>query len=237
MRSLQEMDPDCRKGSNYKGCKPRTIHRYRFQLFVITLLLLAGSLTVWASEQPRDVEQPHLQAPGGIEMDFLKNIAKCYGSDAKPAEASWTDTVLTANYFEYDRSRQLVRAKGHVRVVQKQDNDSLISESASLEWDRLDDRLELTGNPHFTFDGWKIDCARLEGRVNKGLFTFYGPVQGNNHETSLQAGEMILDRGASKLYLRDNPVVTQGKNRFTAAVIVYDLKTKKAYSESETTLN
>lgn len=237
MRPIQEMDPDCRKGPDHRECKHKTIDRYCFLLLLITLLLPAGYLTVGASGQSRDPEQPRLKAPGGIEMDFLKNIAKCYGIDSKPAEAGWTDTVLTADYFEYDRLRQLVRAQGHVRVVQKQEGGVLIGESASLEWDRLDDRLELVGNPRFTFEGWKVECVRLEGNVNKGLFTFYGPVKGNNHETSLQAGEMVLDQAAAKLYLRDNPVIIQGKNRLTAPEIVYDLKTKKAYGQSETLLN
>lgn len=237
MSIFQKLDPDCRKGLDHKECKPKTIQRYRFQYMVMILLLLIGSITAWAAEQSRDPDQPRLVAPGGIEMDFLKNIAKCYGTEAKPAEANWTDSALSANYFEYERFRQLLRAKGHVRMARKQATGLLSSESASLEWDRLQDRLVMTGNVQFTFEGWKIDCVRLEGQVNKGVYTFYGPVRGNNHETSLQAGEMLFDQAAAKLYLKNNPVVVQGKNRLTAAEIVYDLKTKKAYSESETQIN
>lgn len=206
-------------------------------------------------------EEPELIAPGGAEMDFVKNITKCFGTGKKPVEARWQNLLMKAGCLEYHRSKniitgqevELIESKPVVRIfycgeiLAELDRDFLTGkkdvkikydERANLfgnfmEWDRKNDFIKISGQIQITFDEWRITGDRVEGRLNKGLVTVFGPVKGTGNTASFQAGKIIFDRGQEKFFLEDNPVLRQGKNEFSAVEIVYDLKAKKAFFNNQ----
>ncbi len=212
------------------------------------------------------VEEPRLSAPGGSEIDLLQNVTQCFGTEAKPVEARWKTYSIEAKYLEYSRKEDMIRAKNSVKIKQnipvyrvvtcnelfldlKRDiltsqkevkivyDEKTSLEGDSLEWDRRNDRVKVAGTAQICYQDWKITGERIEGQLNKGVFVFYGPVKGTGEDSSLSAGQVLVDLAADKLFLKDNPVVVQGKNKFTADEIVYDLKTRKVSSKSGTEVN
>lgn len=211
-------------------------------------------------------EQPKLTAPGGAEIDFARDITKCFAAGSKPVEAYWKSYNIEAGYLEYNRTLETVRAQGKVRMIQKlpiyrvitcnefffqlkqeyikaekevkiiYDEDTTL-DGDFLEWDRLNDLVKVTGMPQISYKDWRISGERIEGQVNKGVFVLFGPVKGTGKDSSLKAGQIVFDRSRDKIFLINNPVVVQGKNQFTAPEIVYDLKTRKATTKSDGNVN
>ncbi len=210
--------------------------------------------------------QPKLVAPGGAEIDFAHDITKCFATSSKPVQAYWKSYSIEAGYLEYNHPAETVRARDKVRMIQKLPVDRVITgnefsfelkreyviaEKAVtiiydedtiltgdfLEWDRRNDLVKVTGNPQIRYKDWQIDGERIEGQVNKGVFVFFGPVKGTSNDGSLKAGQIVFDRFLDKIFLKDNPVIVQGENQFTAPEIIYDLKTRKASTKSNGNVN
>jgi lipopolysaccharide export system protein LptA len=207
--------------------------------------------------------QPEISAPGGAEIDVAQNLTKWYGSKTSPVEAVWRNLNLRAYLLEYDRRREILKCQDRVRVVQnvtpaktfscgemvlelkrsfltardqiKLEYDEQISLTGNrLEWDQKKDQFKLWEQPRIFYKDWEISGNRIEGEMSKGSFTVWGPVKGNGPEdSSFQAGKVIYDQKAEKIFLEDNPVLTQDKNELTAAEIVYDLKVKKFFLNNE----
>jgi lipopolysaccharide assembly outer membrane protein LptD (OstA) len=230
------------------------------------ILILITCLTVALPMGWTEGDQPKLSAPGGAEIDFVRDITKCYATDAKPVEANWKSYRLEAGYLEYNRALETVRAQGKVKMIQRlpiyrvitcneffselkreyikaekevkiiYDEDTILN-GDSLEWDRQNDWVAVTGTPQISYKDWRINGERIEGQVNKGVFVFFGPVKGTSDDGSLKAGQIVFDRSLDKIFLKNNPVIIQGKNQFTAPEIVYDLKTRKASTKSDGSVN
>lgn len=211
-------------------------------------------------------DEPKLTAPGGAEIDFIQEISKCFAKDSKLVEAYWKSYNIEAGYLEYNRRLETLQAQGKVRMIQRlpvyrvitcqelffelkqeyikaekevkiiYDKDTTIL-GDSLEWDRQNDLVKVTGTPGINHKDIRLKGERIEGQVNKGIFVFFGPVRGTSNEGSLKAGQIIFDRSREKIFLKNNPVIVQGKNQFTAAEIVYDLKTRKASTKSDMKVN
>lgn len=229
---------------------------------VALIICLAIALPVGRA----DGEQPKLTAPGGAEIDFARDITKCFADGSKPVEAYWKNYSIEAGYLEYDRSLETVRAEGKVRMIQKLpiyrvitcdklffelkqeyikaekevkiifDEDTTLN-GEFLDWDRRNDMVKVTGVPQISYKDMRINGERIEGQVNKGVFVFFGPVKGTSNDGSLKAGQIVFDHSMDKIFLKNNPVIIQGKNQFTAPEIVYDLKTRKATTKSDLNMN
>lgn len=211
-------------------------------------------------------DEPKLTAPGGAEIDFVQDITQCFANDSKPVEAYWKSYSIEAGYLEYNRRLETIRAQGKVRMIQRlpvyrvitcqefffelkqeyikaekevkiiYDEDTTLL-GDFLEWDRRNDMVKVTGTPQINHKDIRINGVRIEGQVNKGIFVFFGPVKGTSNEGSLKAGQIVFDRSQDKIFLKNNPVIVQGKNQFTAPEIVYDLKTRKATTKSDMNVN
>jgi len=239
----------------------RTRKAVCFVIFIIMIFLLLGLDRGWTES-----EQPHLIAPGGAEIDFVNNLTKCFGTDTKPVEAYWKNYSVEAYYLEYNRDNDMVQAHNKVRILQnipvyrvvtcndflvelkrefiKAENEVKIvyDENTSLtgdalEWDRQNDLVKVTGTPQIDFKDWRINGERIEGQINKGIFIIFGPVKGIGNDESFQAGQVVFDHIRDKIFLKNNPVVIQGKNQFTAPEIVYDLNTRKISTKSDLRMN
>jgi lipopolysaccharide export system protein LptA len=237
------------------------LKRSLYWAFLIMVFVIAG-FAIGRAEG----DQPKLIAPGGAEIDFVHNITKCFGTGINPVEAHWKNFSVEANYLEYNRGEGTARAIGKAKIIQeipiyrivtcrrvfldlKQefitaekevtifDGEDTSLTGDSLEWDRKNDFIKVAGSTHISYQDWQIDGERIEGQINKGLFTFFGPVKGAGTDTSFKAGQIIFDRSSEKIFLKNNPSVIQGKNQFTAFEIVYDLKTRKVSTKSETKIN
>mgnify|MGYP005849536557 CR=1 FL=1 len=211
-------------------------------------------------------DEPKLTAPGGAEIDFARDVTQCYGKGPKPVEAYWKNYSIEAGYLEYNRGLETVRARDKVRMIQRlpfyrvitcqelffelkreyfkaekevkviYDEETTL-QGDFLEWERRNDLVKVTGTPQINHKDIRINGERIEGQVNKGIFVFYGPVKGTSNDGSLKAGQIVFDRSLDKIFLKNNPVIVQGKNQFTAAEIVYDLKTRKATTKSDVNVN
>ena len=232
-------------------------------LRIIAIVIFVGiGLAVGQAEN----DQPKLTAPGGAEMDLVRNTTKCFGTSAKPVEAFWRDFNVEVNYLEYNRNNETVLGQGKARMIQNSpvyrvitcdkffydrkreyikaekevkliyDDDTSLNGDL-LEWDRGNDLVKVMGTPQINYKDWQIDGERIEGQVNKGIFIFFGPVKGVGADGSFNAGQIVFDRFQDKVFLKDNPVVFQGKNQFTAPEIVYDLKTRKVTTKTDTNVN
>lgn len=96
-----------------------------------------------------------------------------------------------------------------------------------MDWDRKEGRVKLTGNPVILYQDWTVTGSLVQGELNKEVYTVFGPVQGDNKDTSIRGGKLILDRKLNKLFLEDKPVVVRGNSETTATQIIYDLNTNK----------
>jgi lipopolysaccharide export system protein LptA len=222
---------------------------------VLLVLLICGCGVGWTQGK---IE---LIAPGGGEMDLKQNLIKYYASGSLLVQALWDNNILEAGYLEYYRDREFIKADNQVQLTQKkpvtrvlkssqitvdmkQDfftakkEVNLVDENTSvsgnlLEWDRKNDQFKMTGNPEIVYKDWKITGERIEGQLNKGFITIFGPVHAANNETNIQAGKMIFQREIEQFTLQENPVVIRGKNEMTASEMYYDLKTKKVTANGE----
>jgi lipopolysaccharide export system protein LptA len=230
------------------------------------ILLIIACLLIVLPTGWTEGDRPRLVAPGGAEIDFARDITKCFGKGSKPVEAHWKTYSIEAGYLEYNRALETVRAQGKVRMVQKlpvsrvitcnefyfelktdylkaeKDVKIIYDEDTNLngdflEWDRRNDEIKVTGTPLISYKDMRITGERIEGQVNKGIFVFYGPVKGTGNDGSLKAGQVVFDRSQDKIFLKNNPVVIQGKNQLAAPEIIYDLKTRKAATKSDTSVN
>jgi lipopolysaccharide export system protein LptA len=228
----------------------------------LTMVFLAAGFAFSRAE----AGQPKLIAPGGAEIDFVHNITKCFGTSVNPVEAHWKNFSIETNYLVYNRSEETARAIGKVKIIQEipvykvvtcrrffldLKRDFITAEKGvtviydektslagdSLEWDRKNDFVKIEGSARINHEDWQIDGERIEGQINKGLFTVFGPVKGAGTDISFKAGQVVFDRSLEKIFLKNNPIVIQGKNQFTAFEIVYDLKTRKVSTKSETKAN
>jgi lipopolysaccharide export system protein LptA len=230
------------------------------------IFILIVCLTVALPVGRADGEQPKLTAPGGAEIDFANDITKCFAKGSKLVEAYWKSYRIEAGYLEYNRNLATVRAQGKVRMIQKLpvyrvvtcnefffelkqeyikaekevevifDEDTTLN-GEFLDWDRRNDMIKVTGMPQINYKDMRINGERIEGQVNKGVFVFFGPVKGTGNDGSLKAGQIVFDRSLDKIFLKNNPVIVQGKNQFTAPEIIYDLKTRKATTKSDLNVN
>jgi lipopolysaccharide export system protein LptA len=142
--------------------------------------------------------------------------------------------VVTCNDFLVELKREFIKAENEVKIVYDE-NTSLTGDA--LEWDRQNDLVKVTGTPQIDFKDWRINGERIEGQINKGIFIIFGPVKGIGNDESFQAGQVVFDHIRDKIFLKNNPVVIQGKNQFTAPEIVYDLNTRKISTKSDLRMN
>jgi lipopolysaccharide export system protein LptA len=223
--------------------------------FIIPVMVLILFCAIgWTSEQLE------LTAPGGGEMDLSRNVAKYFGTSTQPVAAQWKDYMLQTDYLEYDRTAEIVRGKGNVRLIENQPekrsvrcneitvdlqkewiaasqeiivqlDDKTTASGGYLEWDRLNDWFKLTQEPQLCYQDWKLTGKVMEGKPGQGVMTMTGLVYGESKDIIVKGGKLIIDRKAEKLYLQDNPVIIQGKNELHASEIIYDLKTKKVFAK------
>jgi lipopolysaccharide export system protein LptA len=217
-------------------------------LILLALLIYTGTALA--------ADRLELSAPGGGELDLGNNLMKYYGAGSDPVTVRWGDRLLQADYLEYHRSREIFKGKGRVRLSQSAPTLRVINcgsiqaeltsdyftagdgvelrydsntalKSASLEWSRTKDTVKFVGNPLIIYQAWQISGSRIEGRLNAGIFTFFGPVEGTNGADRFRAGRIIFNRAEEKLILQERPAFIRGKNEMIANEIVYDLKTRK----------
>ncbi len=196
-----------------------------------------------------------LVAPGGGEADLQENIMKYYADGSNLVMVRWSNFILEAESLEYQSEKATLNGKGMIKLTQKEPFRVLRSErifadltqdyfrangsvkitydgttdisGERLDWKSQSEQFDVIGDVAIKYSGWKMTGQKIEGNLNSGLFTIFGPVQAVNMENSMRAGRMIFDRPSDKLTLLDNPVVINGKNELSATEIVYDLKTKK----------
>ncbi|MGE5607447.1 MAG: hypothetical protein ACM3YE_17380 [Bacteroidota bacterium] len=218
-----------------------------YKVLIIVLLLL--STTVLAETELE------LVAPGGGEADLQENVMKYYADGTNLVVVNWDNYKLEAQSLEYQHQKSTLQGIGMVKLIQKEPYRELKSEQVfadlnrdyfkasgsvkiryddttnisggHLDWESRTERFNITGDVVVYFSGWKMTGEKIEGNMNSGIFTIFGPVQAINKENSMRAGRAIFNRSIEKLTLLENPVVINGKNELSANEIVYDLKTKK----------
>ncbi|MCL6589676.1 MAG: LptA/OstA family protein [Firmicutes bacterium] len=247
---------------NFKGSAPGTRWVRAFIIFIFLagelLVTFNSSIAQTVSTQPE------INAPGGAEIDVNQSITKWYGSKMRPVEVIWRNLNLKAYYLEYDRRREIMKCQDRVMVIQDETppksfscgemilelkrgflaaraqikleyDDRIALTGNRLEWDQKKDQFKIWEQPQIFYKGWEISGIRIEGEMSKGRFTIWGPVKGNGPEdSSFQAGKVIYDQKAGKIFLLDNPVLVQDKNELTAAEIEYDLKAEKFVLNNQT---
>jgi len=196
-----------------------------------------------------------LVAPGGGEADLQENVMKYFADGPNLVVANWGNYKLEAESLEYQQQKAVLQGNGMITLTQKgpyrvlkckhlfadldreyfkvngsvkirYDETTNLS-GEHLDWESQTERFNLTGDVIVDYSGWKITGEKIEGNMNSGLFTIFGPVQAINKENSMRAGRVIFDRSGERMTLLENPVVINGKNELSATEIVYDLKTKK----------
>lgn len=219
---------------------------------IITVILLVFLSSIgWAAGSELE-----LIAPGGGEMDMEKNLVKYYSAGSQPVEARWENSKLFANYLEYYRDQELIKAKDKVKLVEiapgkrvlncgelnlevKRDflvarNQVLLQMDADssatggvLEWDRVGDKMKFSEKPVIHSKEWRINSELIEGQPNKGIYTLSGPINATDGEAVAKAGKAIYNQNTGQIFFQDNPVFTRGKNEMKATEIIYELNTKK----------
>lgn len=196
-----------------------------------------------------------LVAPGGGEVDLQENVMKYYADGSNLVIANWGNYKLEGQSLEWQNAKSILQGKGMIRLTQMEPYRELRSEQIfadlnrdhfkangsvkikydettnisgeHLDWESQTERINLTGDVIVNYSEWKMTGEKIEGNINSGLFTIYGPVQAISKENCMRAGRVIFDRTIEKITLLENPVVINGKNELSATEIVYDLKTKK----------
>lgn len=196
-----------------------------------------------------------LVAPGGGEVDLQGDVMKYYAAGSDLVVVRWGIFTLETKLLEYQRDKAVLKGSGMAKLTQKEPRRTLVSDQIfadlnqerfiangavklkydeitdisgeRLDWEHQTEWFELEKNVTINYSGWKMTGEKVEGDLNSGMFTVYGPVQAVNKEDCMRAGRVIFDRASEKVTLLENPVVINGKNELAATEIVYDLKTKK----------
>jgi lipopolysaccharide export system protein LptA len=216
----------------------------------LALSLLLGAGISWAAGQLE------ITAPGGGEMDLQQNIMKYYGLGSQLVEVSWDDLLLETKYLEYDQKQEILKGKEQVELTQKakiprvlkaselvvnRNQDYIVASKGvvlkydeitsatgnSLEWDRGINLIKLTDQAMIIYKDWTIKGSRIEGQLDKGIFTVYGPVEAFNKLNTIRGGKLIFYRGMEKVEVEDNPLLIRGKNEIAASKIVYLINTNQ----------
>lgn len=216
-------------------------------IFLLLLILFTG--VAWAASE---IE---LIAPGGGEVDLKQNVTKYYANAPKVVEAHWQNAVLEAQYLEFYRDQKILKAKDRVKlkeltsnrvlkcgamtvdlnrdyctaskgVLFEFDNNTFLSGN-SLEWDNKNANVKVLEKTEIDYKDWKIYGDRIDGEIDRGLFTITGSVRAIGVDATIKAGRLVFDQESEKLTLQDDPIIVRGKNEMSATEISYDLKTKK----------
>lgn len=221
-----------------------------FKKFGKVLIIILLFSTVVSAEAELE-----LVAPGGGEADLQENVMKYYGDGSNLVVATWGNFKLEAQSLECQNAKSILKGNGMIKLTQKEPYRELRSEQIfadlnrehfkakgsvkikydettnisgeHLDWESQTERFNITGDVIVNYSEWKMTGEKIEGNINSGIFTIYGPIQAISKENCMRAGRVIFDRTIEKITLLENPVVINGKNELSATEIVYDLKTKK----------
>lgn len=185
-----------------------------------------------------------IKAPRGGEMDLQQNIMKYHGTDTQLVEVYWEDSVFENDEKEHGKivkdsslprvlkSVDLTVSLGQNYIVANKKVTLHYDESTSatcnlLEWDRGMSQMRLTGQVVIWYKDWTIKGSRIEGQLDKELFTVYGPVEAFNKLDTIRGGKLIFDRGNRKAIISDNALLIRDKNEMAASEISYFFDTNQ----------
>jgi lipopolysaccharide assembly outer membrane protein LptD (OstA) len=87
--------------------------------------------------------------------------------------------------------------------------------------------MKISGQAIIVYKDWIIKGDRIEGQLDKELFTIYGSVDASNKLNTIRGGKLVFDRKLEKGIVSDNAQLIQGKNEMTASEFVYFLNTNQ----------
>jgi lipopolysaccharide export system protein LptA len=205
-------------------------------LFIMILWFSFG--IAWAASQLE------IKAPCGGEADLLQNVMKYSGTDSQLVEVHWEDSVFQNGEKEQAKTGQkpaLPRVLKSVHLTVNLNQNYIVAnkkvavyydESTSatcdfLEWDRKAALMKLSGRVTIIYKDWTIKGSRVEGQLDKELFTVYGPVEAFNQSDIVRGGKLVFDRGNQKAIISDNALLVRGKNEMAAPEITYFFDTNE----------
>jgi lipopolysaccharide export system protein LptA len=96
-----------------------------------------------------------------------------------------------------------------------------------LEWDQKSAFTKISGQAIIVYKDWTIKGDRIEGQLDKGLFTIYGPVEVTNKLNTIRGDKLLFDQGLGKVVVSANALLIRGNNEMAATEIVYFLNTNQ----------
>jgi lipopolysaccharide export system protein LptA len=208
-------------------------------IFFATVLFFSFGIG-WAAGQLE------VKAPLGGDFDLLQNIMNYHGTNSQLVEAHWKDSLLENDELHGKESKNVKKASVS-RVLKSIDltvnlgrdylmankkvtlvyDESTSATCDSLEWDRQGAFMKLFGQVVIKYQDWIIKGSRVEGQLDKDLFTVYGPVEASNPMNIIRGGKLVLDRVSKKAIISDNALIIRDKSEMSAPEITYFFDTKQ----------
>ena len=208
-------------------------------IFIAFSLLLSIGIG-WATGQLE------ITAPGGGEFDLRQNVMKYHGQDSQQVNVRWNDSALETNELQGKeqnkgtrkviprllRAFELTANLNQNYIVASKEVSLLYDESTTatcnlLEWDRQTAFMRLSGQVMIVYKDWTIKGIRIEGQLDKELFTVFGPLEASNKLNTIRGGKLIFNRRMERLIVEDNPLLIRGNNEMAASKIVYSINTNQ----------
>jgi lipopolysaccharide export system protein LptA len=212
-------------------------------IFLATILFLNIGIG-WAAGRMEII------APGGGEFDLRQNVMKYHGLDSQRVEVHWLEPVpesvdLKGNEQSKDtqtssqpkllKAFELLVNLNQNYLVAKKEVFFKYDESTSvtcnlLEWAQGSALMKISGQAVIVYKDWIIKGDRIEGQLDKGLFTVYGPMEAANKLNILRGDKLVFDQRLGKVTVTDNALLIRGKNEMAASEIVYFLNTNQVFA-------
>lgn len=203
------------------------------------------------------VESWQIKAPRGTDVDLEKETVLYYGSAKTLVEALAQDIRLVGETLEYQRKNGRFIAKGQVVLTRtlpkfREFTGSLMiydelkedfqmptggkvrlgPEQSTLDSSKISGNIgtELfyaEGNCVLTDPNGVLTSRFMDGDCKKGQFNAREQVVFVGKNMQVRSGRAIYYQKENRTHFFEKPVVTRDKEIFTAAEIIYDLKSNK----------
>ena len=198
-----------------------------------------------------------INAPGGTEIDLEREVVFYYGDGSNQVEAVMDRTTLSGDRLEFYRGESRLVAKGRVllrrerpefwefygpeMVYNSQSQEVLMRTGGKVIFGEKRSILEageFSGNLKEQSFSANRKCLlsdkdgtlfsdRMNGDLDSGIFVAKDKVVFQTENLTVQAKQAIYNQKIDIVKFSGKPLVTRGKETFTAVEISYDRKNKK----------